>query len=367
MERSRWKTFSGFAAAVAMGGWLCAPVWGDTQPAQSYPGQQSPQMTQQQFRRPQPPPAGTVNYVEGQALIGGQALAPNSLSSGMTVLAPGQVLSTGAGRAEILLTPGVFFRMSNNSAVMMVTPGLENTVVMLQKGRALVEVDSVLPENNIMINQNGMSTRILRPGLYDFDADHGAVRVFDGKASIQANGQTVEVNGDHQLMALAVNGKSKEHKFDKKSYQDDFYRWASLRSSYLTEANVDAARRYAGGAGYAPGLWAGTGWYWDPWFDAYTFIPGEGIFFNPFGWGFYSPWYAFGAPFGYGFYGGFHHFGPGYRPPVAAGVRGFGATGHASSFHGGAAGGFQGRGFGAAGGMRGGFAGGMHGGGGGHR
>ena len=26
---------------------------------------------------------------------------------------------------------------------------------------------------------------------------------------------------------------------------DDFYRWASLRSSYLAEANVDQARRYA--------------------------------------------------------------------------------------------------------------------------
>ena len=92
----------------------------------------------------------------------------------------------------------------------------------------------------------------------------------------------------------------KPRKFDKNAYTDDFYRWASLRSSYLAEANVDAARRYGGEAGWYGG-WYGEGWYWDPWFGAYTFIPGDGIFFDPFGWGFYSPWFAFEAPFfGYG-------------------------------------------------------------------
>src|SRR2546429_6629765 len=42
------------------------------------------------------------------------------------------------------------------------------------------------------------------------------------------------------------------------------------------------------------------------WFDGFTFIPGDGIFYSSFGWGFYSPWYVYGAPFygyGYGRYG----------------------------------------------------------------
>jgi hypothetical protein len=57
----------------------------------------------------------------------------------------------------------------------------------------------------------------------------------------------------------------------------------------LAEANVDAARRYAGASGFAPYVWYGDGWYWNPWFSAYTFIPGDGIFFDPFSWGFCSP------------------------------------------------------------------------------
>lgn len=88
---------------------------------------------------------------------------------------------------------------------------------------------------------------------------------------------------------LNTTGKLKPRKFEEKASRDDFYLWTSLRSFYLTEANVDAARRYAGGFGWVPGGWYGDGWYWEPWFDAYTFIAGEGSVFDPFGWCFYSP------------------------------------------------------------------------------
>jgi hypothetical protein len=156
------------------------------------------------------------------------------------------------------------------------------------------------------------------------------------------------VKDGHQL-TLNAPGKLKAQKFDKKASTDDFYRWASLRSSYLAEANVDAARRYAGSPGFDAGGWYangwyGNGWYWDPSFAAYTFIPGDGIFYDPFGWGFYSPWLAYGAPyFGYGFgygygRGYYHHFGPGYHPLYAAGAHSSGTVGHAYSVRGGAGG-----------------------------
>jgi hypothetical protein len=144
--------------------------------------------------------------------------------------------------------------------------------------------------------------------------------------------------------------------------------------------------------GYSPTLWYGNGWYWSPSYSAYTFIPDDGIFYDPFGWGFYSPWLAFEAPyFGYGFgyggigygglgYGGYRHtFGPGYRPPNVALGRsadsvGHAYVGHAYSVGRGSVGGFSSRGavgarggFGSAGSVRGGGfgGGGFHGGGGG--
>jgi len=329
-----------------------------------------------------PPQPGTVNYIEGQAAIGSQALTDKSVGSAR--LAAGQSLSTENGRAEILLTPGIFLRVGDHSSVQMISPGLADTIVNLEKGRAMVEVAEIRPENNVRLGENGSSTQLLKAGLYDFDADRGLIRVFDGKAEVQTAGHHTEVKSGHQL-ALNAAGKLKSREFDKKAYMDDFYRWANLRASYLAEANVDAARTYGGGAGWSPAAWYGDGWYWDPWFDAYTFIPGDGIFFDPFGWGFYSPWCAFGAPYyGYGYgYGGYgymgggyhHHFGPGYNPRYTALGRSSGFVGHAYSVRGASARGFSrgsgfqggGRGFhGGGGGFHGGGGGGFHGGGGGH-
>jgi len=338
MKRSRWQAPTGLFLAALIG----SPAWGAV-----------------------PPQPGTINYIEGQSSIGGQALG--EISAGSVRLRASQSLSTQDGRAEVLLAPGVFLRSGNNSSIDMISPDLANTILFLQKGRALVEVAAIRPENNIRINVNGASAQLLKPGLYDIDADHGQIRVFDGKALVQANGRQVEVKSEHQFN-LNIQVAPKARKFDRKAYEDDFYRWASLRSSYLADANVEAAKRYAGGGGWSPGVWADAGWYWDPGFDAYTFIPSDGIFYSPFGWGYYSPWFAFGAP-GFGYFGGYYnHFGPGYRPTHGPGSR---FPGHAShlggnSFgSGGFGGGHSGGGFRSSGGGFHGGGGGFHGGGGG--
>ena len=65
---------------------------------------------------------GTLNYVEGQVVIGNQSLEPQSVGS--TVLMPGQFLSTERGKAEILLTPGVFLRVGEQSSLELVSAGL---------------------------------------------------------------------------------------------------------------------------------------------------------------------------------------------------------------------------------------------------
>lgn len=297
-----------------------------------------------------PAQPGTINYVEGQASLNGQPLNANSVGSAMLA---GQVLTTQNGRAEILLTPGVLLRIDHFSSVLMNSTDLANTAVTLQSGRAMVEADEVLPANDIVVNVDGGSARLMKNGIYEFNAATGQFFVFDGQADVHVGPKMVEVKGGHDL--TLNEEKLKAHGFDKKAGEDDFYRWASLRSSYLAEANLGEARMYVAGG---PG-WYGTGWYWNPWFDAYTWIPGDGLFWSPFGWGFYSPWVVGYAPFyggfGYGL-GYYHHFGPAYRPPVTA-ARSFAG---ASAFNSGVRGGFRG---GMAPAMGGGFRGGFGGGG----
>jgi FecR protein len=252
---------------------------------------------------------GTVNYVEGQVTIGEQTLDAHAVG---TALRPDESLTTSAGKAEILLTPGVFLRVNDQSSVKLVAGGLTNTEVSVDQGQAMVEVTEIHPENNLRIMEDGVSTQLRKTGLYGFDAATNQVRVFSGQAAVFDGDREVTVKGDHQV-DFNVQGKLKAEKFDKQQYQEsDLYRWSSLRSSYLAEANVDAARVYLANGWYGPG-WVGAGWYWDPWFGAYTFIPGNGIFYSPFGFGFFSPLVVFRSPlfFGRPFV---HQFGPAFHP-----------------------------------------------------
>jgi hypothetical protein len=259
---------------------------------------------------------GTLNYVEGQVSMGDQAL--NSHSIGTAELQPGESLVTEKGKAEVLLTPGVFLRIGNNSLVKMISASITDTEVEVHQGHAMIEVTEIHPENSLRVDEDGTATQLSKTGLYDFNRNQRELRVFDGKAFVESSREHVDVKAGREL-TLANNDLSNPRKFDKKQYEEgDLFRWSSLRSGYLAEANVDAAGMYAengwGGLG-----WWGADWYWDPWFDAFTFIPGDGIFYSPFGWGFYSPWWVWGAPFygygygygrgyGYGFAHSYHHF-----------------------------------------------------------
>src|SRR5580700_2567547 len=155
---------------------------------------------------------GAVNYVEGQVAIAGQTIAPRSVGS--VQLQPNQVLDTGQGRAEILLTPGVFLRVGDNSAVRLVSPDLANTRVEVLRGKAFVEVAELFKDNNLWVLMAGSSTRLDKQGLYAFNADTQLVQVFDGKATVEQNDRTKDVDKDHEL---ALNGNWKVAHFDTKA------------------------------------------------------------------------------------------------------------------------------------------------------
>lgn len=250
---------------------------------------------------------GTLNYIEGQASIGEQPLDQKSVGS--VELEPGQSLTTTNGKAEILLTPGVFLRVGDNSTVKLISANLTNTEAALVKGQATVEIAELHQYNQLRLDENGASTYMLKDGLYAFDANRDQVSVLKGEALVQDNDQQVKLKGGREL-DLNQTARLKPAKFDKKTFEtSELYRFSDLRSSYLAEANVDMARQYyAGGPN-----WYGAGWYWDPSFWAYTWLPGDGILYSPFGWGFYSPWYVGYAPIYYGGYG--FGYGYGYRGP----------------------------------------------------
>ncbi len=298
---------------------------------------------------------GTVNYVEGTAYLEGKQL--NTHDVGSTEMNRGEVLKTGAGRAEILLIPGVFLRLDDNSAVKMISPDITPTQVELEQGRAGVEVDEIYPQNDLEIITGGVTTQLVKTGYYEFDANHPTAMVFKGKAAVEVgDGKYVMVKNHHE-MTLAQGVKEKSTNFAARGDGDGLYNWSSLRSQYLAEANNQIAGEYADMADFYPG------WYWDPYMWDYTFI-GMDPFWSPFGWGFYPPWGWYGGYWGGGYYGR-GYYGRGYYGHNGGGLggRAYGGGGFGGGgFHGMGGGGFGSGGFHGMGG--GGFSGG---GGGGHR
>src|SRR5438270_3764048 len=91
---------------------------------------------------------GTINYAEGQVILDGSSVGAKQV--GNSEVAPGHVLETQNGKAEMLLTPGVFLRLNDHSAVRMISPSLTDTRVEMLRGRAMVEAAQVKDENRIV-------------------------------------------------------------------------------------------------------------------------------------------------------------------------------------------------------------------------
>jgi hypothetical protein len=234
---------------------------------------------------------GTVNYTEGQVELNGQQIQGKSLGS--VEVAPGQVLQTEAnGKAEMLLYPGAFLRLGGNSALRMISPSISDTRVELLRGEALVEVDQIQKENHLNVMENAADVHIEKKGVYSFKTEPAVLAVYDGKAEVQENDRSTSV-GKGKDVFLTPDGKLKAQSFDR-DQTDSLYDWSRLRSGYLAEANMSSAQTIVVDN---PGWWAGTGWYWNPWFDTWAFVPGGGFLYSPFGYGFYSPafWY-YNAP-----------------------------------------------------------------------
>lgn len=268
--------------------------------------------------------SGTIHYTEGTVSLDGSTVQPKF--GQFPEMKAGQVLATTEGRAEVLLTPGVFLRIGENSSFKMIATQLSDTRLEIQSGVAMLEVGELLPDNAIAVTFRGAQVALAKSGLYRFDAagDPATLRVYDGDAKVTTGaGETMSVGRGHEL---AFGGAKLEAKgFDTKS-TDELYRWSGRRDEYIAEANISAAKttRDAGysAMGYnSMSMMAGMGsWAWNPWFGMFTYLPYSGTFFSPYGFGYFSP---FDVGFLYGPYSPFYY-GNGYYG--GGGVNGVGTT-----------------------------------------
>jgi hypothetical protein len=220
---------------------------------------------------------GRVNYFEGDAFLNQQRLTQSML--GKPFLNPNDTISTFNGKAEILLTPGVFLRIGDNSEIRAAALSLIDIQIELQRGEAMVEVDQLTKDNSIRILVEGGSALIKKTGLYRFTATQPAsVAVISGKLEVSDNGRNIGLGKGNEV--LLAQSPEKRH-FDRKK-EDDLYAWSNERAEYNSTASYQTAQTALTAAN-------SPGWLWNDTFTSWAWVPGADLaFFSPFGYGFFG-------------------------------------------------------------------------------
>ena len=128
--------------------------------------------------------SGIVYFFEGSVYLGDQMLQPHP--GKFSSVPPGAELRTAEGRAEVLLTPGVFVRIGARSAIRMVANELSDTRVELLAGSALVDSAELNSGTSVTLIYKNWSVRFLNHGVYRIDTDPPRLSILQGQAQVSA-------------------------------------------------------------------------------------------------------------------------------------------------------------------------------------
>jgi hypothetical protein len=222
--------------------------------------------------------SGLVHYTEGKVLVAGHEV--ESTVANFPEVKEKQDLKTTEGRAEVLLTPGVFLRLAENSSFLMISNRLTDSRIEFLEGSALIEAADLLKDNAVTVTVGKASVNLKKNGLYRFDSEPMRLRVYAGEAVIETPGAVTVVKESRILtfedMQIA--------RFDAK-LGDALSRWSRRRAEYIAMANVSAAKSLRDSGT----TWNRSGWMWNPYFGMMTFIPYRSSYYSPYGFTFWSP------------------------------------------------------------------------------
>jgi len=226
--------------------------------------------------------SGLVHYAEGQVLLDGQSVEPKF--GEFPEVKENKLLRTEAGRAEVLLTPGVLLRLAEDTSVRMVSNRLADTRLEFLEGDIMVEAVELLRDNAVTFAYRDATVELRKNGLYRLQSEPSRLRVYSGEALVIMGGEQVRVKGSRELL---FGGVLAAEKFNNK-LGDPFYRWGSRRSEAIALANLSASKSLWDQWGRSYHL-SSSMWHWNPYFGMFTFIPYRGIFRSPFGFSYWSP------------------------------------------------------------------------------
>lgn len=249
--------------------------------------------------------AGGVNYAAGAVrVIRAAGLGQTQILAKGDELNDRDKLTLGAtGKTEILLNPGSFLRLAENTELEFTNTDLESLKLKLTSGSALIEAVSVGGEGGADISIVTPQTIVTleKSGIYRVNANQNGTEIYVWKGAARVGNEIIKAGrkqsfGKNGVMLAAV-------KFDKDDARDALDIWSRDRAKELAKLNLKLERRALTNAfsGYA--LTGSRGGYW-----VYNRLTG-GYCYVPFG---NDNW---GSPYGYWFNQGIY-WNSGYRNPV---------------------------------------------------
>ena len=151
--------------------------------------------------------SGTLHYFDGDVSIDGTQVIQQRGT--FPQIKEQGVLRTGLGRAEVLLTPGVFLRLGENSAIRMMDERLISTRVEILAGTAMVESDDPrmsIKDSPVTLIYSDYQIQPVKHGLFEISAAPAQVKVFKGEAQVVAGESKVVVSEGHLAPLTAALG-----------------------------------------------------------------------------------------------------------------------------------------------------------------
>jgi len=239
--------------------------------------------------------AGGINIAQGPISVarpdgtGGPIMKGDRLNVGDRV-------STGhAARAEVLLNPGSYLRLAEESEFEFVSTGLDDLEIKLHSGTAIFEVFATDKFRVSVVTSSG-TVFLVDSGVYRFDLNRNGtakLSVIEGKAEL-GDARSAEIKKGRTAF---IDGSGVIAKFDQ-GRRDEFDEWSKSRGKELAKVTSSLREKDLrtsllnsfNGRGW--GMYASFGlWVYNPLFDGYSFLP--------FG-------YRWSSPYGYGFGSGFN-------------------------------------------------------------
>jgi hypothetical protein len=189
--------------------------------------------------------AGGINFTSGSVKFKRRASDNWLQLSANDDLSSGDTVTTGAnGLVEVLLNPGSYLRVAENSEFELVDNSLDSLHVKLVRGSAVVEATGYDKDELVLVIQTPhTNVSVMRTGLYRFNVlASNSTEVVVRKGRAQVGAQKELLKGDTVARVGGASSVVELAKLDKKQ-RDALDLWSRERADALAKANQSLWRR----------------------------------------------------------------------------------------------------------------------------